>query len=163
MTLLRLVHLFPTLLGTYGDRGNVMARRARARIAVELLRHDGRLRAGVTDGGVVFAVCAGLQVVGNAFSSASGTVAGLELLDVVTVSGQTRAVGEIVVDAGPLGLLSSPCSPAIPAWRTTYSNLRSVEPSTRSTIRTQTPSISSDFEQPTTSVPTSDGRDERPR
>jgi lipid II isoglutaminyl synthase (glutamine-hydrolysing) len=141
MTSLRLVHLFATLLGTYGDRGNVavLVRRARARgievevvsvdaggrvpsdaslyfagggedraqtTAVELLRQDGGLRSGVMDGGVVFAVCAGMQVLGNAFSSVSGTVAGLGLLDVLTVMGQTRAVGGIVGDAGPLGLLT---------------------------------------------------------
>ena len=132
---LRIVVVYPDLLGTYGDGGNglVLARRAERRgipaelieatsddplpsadlytlgggedgpqvQATESLADDGTLARAVEDGAVVFAVCAGYQIVGTTFPTADGTaVPGLGLLDVATVKGGARrAVGEIVVDA----------------------------------------------------------------
>jgi hypothetical protein len=141
---LRVVVVYPDLLGTYGDGGNgvVLARRAawhgipaeliEARSdaplpsgdlytlgggedgpqvqATESLADDGTLSRAVGDGAVVFAVCAGYQIVGTTFPAADGSpVPGLGLLDVATVKGgASRAVGEIVVDAhlGSVGQLT---------------------------------------------------------
>ncbi len=132
------VHLFPTTMNTYGDRGNVAAlsRRAAARDlelewhAVELgneppprcdlvfmgggqdrVQHavadDLRTRrewlAGVVAGGaVVFAVCAGLQLLGRRYVAADGSeLAGLGLLDLETLAakpGEWRLIGNVVVE-----------------------------------------------------------------
>jgi len=133
----RLVWVYPDLLSTYGDRGNllVLARRARLRgLAVEVaevnsdqrvpadgdiyllgggedlpqvlaarrLRADGGLAAAAGQGAVVFAVCAGYQIVGTEFGGADGEpVPGLGLLDVRSSRGERRAVGEITADADP--------------------------------------------------------------
>jgi len=134
---LRVVVVYPDLLGTYGDGGNglVLARRAQWRgieaeliqapsdaplprgdlyclgggedgpqsQAADLLRRDGTLAAAVADGAVVLAVCAGYQIVGHTFPSASGeSLEGLGLLAIDTVKGiGPRAVGEVVAD--PVG------------------------------------------------------------
>lgn len=137
---LRIVSVYPDLLGTYGDRGNaeVLGWRARRRgLAVEtvtVLHHQpvpaggdvyllgggednaqvvaaerlvgprgaGLRRAAAADA-VVFAVCAGYQILGLAFPDDGGTmVRGAGLLDVRSVRYGPRAVGEIVVE--PIGL-----------------------------------------------------------
>src|SRR5437879_4466812 len=114
---LRLVWVYPDLLSTYGDRGNllVLERRARLRgievesvmvnadqpvprqgdiylmgggedlpqvLAARRLRSDGGLRAAAERGAVIFAVCAGYQLLGSEFGGEEGQpVAGLEVLD----------------------------------------------------------------------------------
>jgi lipid II isoglutaminyl synthase (glutamine-hydrolysing) len=137
---IRLVWVYPDLLSTYGDRGNllVLARRARLRgFGVEIAEvnsdqrvpADGdiyllgggedlpqilaarRLAAGGQGGGlgaaaargaVVFAVCAGYQIVGTEFGGADGEpVPGLGLLDISSGRGERRGVGEIVADVDP--------------------------------------------------------------
>ncbi len=134
---LRLVWVFPDLLSTYGDRGNVLVleRRARLRgmpveivevnsdqpvprdgdiylmgggedlpqtLATRRLRADGGLHEAAERGAVVFAVCAGYQMLGNEFGGADDTlVQGLGLLDISSGRGERRAVGEIVADTGP--------------------------------------------------------------
>ena len=130
--MLRIVHVYPTVLGLYGDRGNalVLASRASRRgiaaeivivepaeplpahgdiyllgggedlaqsTAVDLLRADGTLARVVEGGGIVLAVCAGMQVLGHTFQAASGLVTGLGLVDITTVAGESRAVGELLV------------------------------------------------------------------
>jgi lipid II isoglutaminyl synthase (glutamine-hydrolysing) len=131
---LRVVVVYPDLLGTYGDGGNglVLARRAEWRgIEAELiqapsdvplprgdlyclgggedgpqsqaadgLRRDGTLVSAVADGAVVLAVCAGYQIVGRTFPSATGdALEGLGLLAIDTVKGGgPRAVGEVLAD-----------------------------------------------------------------
>jgi lipid II isoglutaminyl synthase (glutamine-hydrolysing) len=134
----RIVLLYPELLGTYGDGGNatILARRLAWRgIAAEVtqvaaheavpaecdmyvlgggedgpqveatreLASQGVLHRSVDRGAVVFAVCAGLQLVGNSFPGRDGgNVAGLGLLDCVTErTGESRAVGELLVAADP--------------------------------------------------------------
>jgi lipid II isoglutaminyl synthase (glutamine-hydrolysing) len=133
----RLVWVYPDLLSTYGDRGNllVLARRARLRgipveiaevnsdqrvpvdgdiyllgggedlpqvLAARRLRADGGLSAAAGRGAVVFAVCAGYQVVGTEFGGAEGEpLPGLGLLDIRSGRGERRGVGEIVADADP--------------------------------------------------------------
>ncbi|MGH3151131.1 MAG: type 1 glutamine amidotransferase [Streptosporangiaceae bacterium] len=133
----RLVWIYPDLLSTYGDRGNllVLARRARLRglpveiaevnsdqqvpaggdiyllgggedlpqiLAARRLRSGGGLSAAVSQGAVVFAVCAGYQIVGTEFGGVEGEpVPGLGLLDISSGRGERRGVGEITADVDP--------------------------------------------------------------
>jgi CobQ-like glutamine amidotransferase family enzyme len=134
---LRLVWVYPDLLSTYGDRGNllVLIRRARLRglevlpievksdepvpddgdiyllgggedlpqiLAAARLRADGGLQRAAERGAVVFAVCAGYQLIGRQFGGVEGEpVAGLGILDVTSGRGDRRGVGEIVADVDP--------------------------------------------------------------
>jgi lipid II isoglutaminyl synthase (glutamine-hydrolysing) len=134
---LRLVWVYPDLLSTYGDRGNllVLIRRARLRglevvpvevksdepvpddgdiyllgggedlpqiLAAARLRADGGLQRAAEGGAVVFAVCAGYQLIGRQFGGVEGEpVAGLGILDVTSGRGDRRGVGEIVADVDP--------------------------------------------------------------
>ena len=134
---LRLVWVYPDLLSTYGDRGNllVLERRARLRginvecvfvnsdqpvprdgdiyllgggedlpqvLAAQRLRADGGLAEAAGRGAVVFAVCAGYQLLGHEFGGADGEpTAGLGILDMRSGRGERRAVGEIVADVDP--------------------------------------------------------------
>jgi|HubBroStandDraft_5_1064220.scaffolds.fasta_scaffold38780_2 CobQ-like glutamine amidotransferase family enzyme len=134
---LRLVWVYPDLLSTYGDRGNllVLSRRARLRgieteaveinsdqpvpadgdiyllgggedlpqiLAANRLRADGGLAAAAQHGAVVFAVCAGYQVLGRQFGGVEGEpVAGLDILDISSGRGDRRGVGELVADVDP--------------------------------------------------------------
>ena len=133
----RLVWVYPDLLSTYGDRGNmlVLERRARLRgigveaigvhadqpvpaqgdiyllgggedlpqiLAANRLRADGGLAAAARQGSVVFAVCAGYQIMGHQFGGVEGEpVAGLALLDITSGRGERRGVGELVADVAP--------------------------------------------------------------
>lgn len=129
----RIVTLFPELLGTYGDGGNatVLARRLQWRdiahdhVTVEAtdaiptagdiylvgggedgpqteaarrLSADGGLHRAVERGAVVFAVCAGMQILGHRFPDGTGhDQPGLGLLDCVTIRvDRPRAVGELL-------------------------------------------------------------------
>jgi CobQ-like glutamine amidotransferase family enzyme len=134
---LRIVWVYPDLLSTYGDRGNllVLERRALLRgieveatqvnsdeavpqqgdiylmgggedlpqiLAARRLRADGGLKSAASRGAVVFAVCAGYQVIGAQFGGVEGEpVAGLEILDISSGRGDRRGVGEIVADVDP--------------------------------------------------------------
>jgi len=137
---LRLVWVYPDLLSTYGDRGNllILARRAHLRglpvecvevrsdqtlpaegdiyllgggedgpqaLAAQRLTADGGLHRAVARGAVVFAVCAGYQLLGASFYAKGAKCAGLALLDLYSDRGPTRAVGELAGDIDPrLGL-----------------------------------------------------------
>ncbi|MER7762926.1 glutamine amidotransferase [Streptomyces sp. NPDC097619] len=139
---LRLVWVYPDLLSTYGDQGNVLVteRRARQRgldvqrvdvrsdqpiptsgdiyligggedrpqrLAAERLSQDGGLERAVSNGAIVFSVCAGYQILGHAFVNDQGQrQPGLGLLDVETVRGDgERCVGDVLADIDPrLGL-----------------------------------------------------------
>lgn len=72
--------------------------------AAELLREDGGLADAVRRGAPVLAVCAGYQILGHRFPVAGGDVDGLGLLDVTTVPGSPRAVGELAAAAVGLPL-----------------------------------------------------------
>jgi CobQ-like glutamine amidotransferase family enzyme len=134
---IRLVWVFPDLLSTYGDRGNllVLTRRAQLRdiqveaievnsdqpvpddgdiyllgggedlpqiLAASRLRADGGLARAAERGAVVFAVCAGYQLVGREFGGVDGErLPGLGILDVTSGRGERRGVGEIVADVDP--------------------------------------------------------------
>jgi CobQ-like glutamine amidotransferase family enzyme len=134
---LRLVWIYPDLLSTYGDRGNllVLARRAQLRgigvqtaqvnsdqripadgdiyllgggedlpqiLAARRLRADGGLAKAASRGAVVFAVCAGYQIIGTEFGGVEGEpVPGLGLVDLRSGRGDRRGVGEITADVDP--------------------------------------------------------------
>jgi lipid II isoglutaminyl synthase (glutamine-hydrolysing) len=132
------VHLYPTTMNTYGDRGNVAAltRRAGLRgievrwhavelgdepparcdlvfmgggqdrvqhaIADDLRRRRQWFESLIADDAVVFAVCAGLQLLGRRYVAADGgVVEGVGVLDLETVAarpGEWRLIGNVVVD-----------------------------------------------------------------
>jgi CobQ-like glutamine amidotransferase family enzyme len=135
----RIGHVYPELLGTYSDFGNVLVleRRlawrgidaeivsvpvgeavpttcdvlvlgggeddAQALACQELQR--GHFKDAIASGTTVFAVCAGLQLLGTTFATSDDdAVAGLDVLDLRTERLSKRAVGEIVTDSpvGPL-------------------------------------------------------------
>ncbi len=134
---LRLVWVYPDLLSTYGDRGNllILERRAALRglpvepvcvnadqpvprqgdiyllgggedlpqiLAARRLRADGGLAAAAGRGAVIFAVCAGYQLIGTEFAGEEGQpLPGLEILDISSGRGDRRAVGEILADVDP--------------------------------------------------------------
>ncbi|HEY2948754.1 MAG TPA: glutamine amidotransferase [Micromonosporaceae bacterium] len=137
---LRIVWIYPDLLSTYGDRGNllILARRAALRgyaveaievrsdqvlpdtadiyligggedgpqaLAAQRLIADGALHRAVDRGAVVLAVCAGYQLLGGSFFAKGTKYAGLDLLDLDSDRGPSRAVGELGGDVDPrLGL-----------------------------------------------------------
>lgn len=139
-SLLRLVWIYPDLLSTYGDRGNllILAHRAESRrilaepimvrsdqavprqadvyligggedgaqsLAAEKLIADGALTEAAGSGKVVFAVCAGYQILGESFVASDAHCTGLGLLDMRSDRGQSRAVGELSGSVDPaLGL-----------------------------------------------------------
>ncbi len=127
---IRIVWVYPDLLSTYGDRGNllILARRANLRgmpteaievrsdqpvpvdadiyllgggedgpqaLAASRLAADGGLARAVDRRAVVFAVCAGYQLLGNSFYAKGQRCPGLGLLDLSSDRGPTRAVGEL--------------------------------------------------------------------
>lgn len=133
---LRLVWVYPDLLSTYGDRGNllILARRADLRglpvechevrsdqplptdgdvylvgggedgpqaLAAQRLTADGGLARAAERGAVVFAVCAGYQLLGESFFAKGAKCTGLGLLDFHSDRGATRAVGELAGDIDP--------------------------------------------------------------
>jgi CobQ-like glutamine amidotransferase family enzyme len=137
---LGIVWVYPDLLSTYGDRGNmlILARRADLRglpvecvetrsdqtlpehgdiyllgggedgpqaLAAQRLIADGALHRAVDRGAVIFAVCAGYQLLGSSFYAKGAECAGLDLLDLYSDRGPSRAVGELAGEVDPrLGL-----------------------------------------------------------
>jgi CobQ-like glutamine amidotransferase family enzyme len=71
-------------------------------LAARRLRGDGGLRAVADRGAVIFAVCAGYQLLGTEFGGEEGQqVAGLEILDMRSGRGDRRGVGEILAEVNP--------------------------------------------------------------
>jgi CobQ-like glutamine amidotransferase family enzyme len=71
-------------------------------LAARRLRADGGLTAAARNGAVIFAVCAGYQLLGLEFGGADGQpVPGLEILNIRSGRGQRRGVGEILADVDP--------------------------------------------------------------
>ena len=137
---IRIVWVYPDLLSTYGDRGNllILARRADLRglpvqtaevrsdqampeqgdiyllgggedgpqaLAAQRLNADRGLHRAVERGAAVLAVCAGYQLLGSSFFAKGEKCAGLDLLDLHSDRGPTRAVGELAGTPDPaLGL-----------------------------------------------------------
>ena len=133
---LRIVWVYPDLLSTYGDRGNllILTRRADLRglpveaievrsdqpvpveadiyllgggedgpqaLAAQRLIADGGLHKAVERQAVVFAVCAGYQLLGASFYAKGQQCTGLELLDLRSDRGPSRAVGELAGEVDP--------------------------------------------------------------
>ncbi len=70
------------------------------RLAVDLLKKSS-FRQRVLNGSHVFAVCAGLQILGNSFSvEGDDAYEGLSLVDVETARGSVRSVGELLTQVG---------------------------------------------------------------
>jgi CobQ-like glutamine amidotransferase family enzyme len=86
------------LLGGGEDRPQILA--------AQRLRGDGALARAAEYGSVIFAVCAGYQLLGTEFGGEEGQpLQGLGLLDIRSTRGERRAVGEIVGEVDPaLGL-----------------------------------------------------------
>jgi len=137
---LRVVWVYPDLLSTYGDRGNmlILAWRARMRgmpvetvevrsderlpdqgdiyllgggedgpqaLAAQRMNLDRGLHRALESGAALLAVCAGYQLVGSSFFAKGEKCAGLDLLDLSSDRGPTRAVGELAGTPAPeLGL-----------------------------------------------------------
>jgi lipid II isoglutaminyl synthase (glutamine-hydrolysing) len=72
-------------------------------LAAERMRESaGALDRARTGGAVVFAVCAGFQLIGHRYETGDGEMLeGLGLVDVTTVGGSPRLIGEIVVEPDP--------------------------------------------------------------
>lgn len=70
-----------------------------------LLRGDNlsTLQMAIERGAVILAVCAGFQIIGNRFAANGQEVDGLGLLDVVSVPGEKRMVGDIKTTSTVLG------------------------------------------------------------
>ena len=138
--------VLPDVLGTYGDDGNALVLRERARrrgidASIErILLHDDippshdlytlgggedsaqllaaarlsaspGLQSAAADGRPIFAVCAGLQVLGHTFRAHGEEAEGVGLLDVTTAPLTRRATGELASEptrAGVTAELSEP-------------------------------------------------------
>ena len=138
--------VLPDVLGTYGDDGNALVLRERARrrgieASIErILLHDDippsydiytlgggedsaqllaaarlsaspGLQSAAADGRPIFAVCAGLQVLGHTFRAHGEEAEGVGLLDVTTAPLPRRATGELASEptrAGVTAELSEP-------------------------------------------------------
>ena len=70
-------------------------------LGAQRLIADGGLHRAVAQGAVVFAVCAGYQLLGTSFFAKGAKCAGLDLLDLHSDRGATRAVGELAGDDRP--------------------------------------------------------------
>ena len=71
-------------------------------LAADYLRENSGVQQAAERGAVVVGVCAGLQVLGRAFTTSDGVVhSGLGLLDVMTEPGKKRSVGEVVIEPDP--------------------------------------------------------------
>ena len=123
--------ILPDILGTYGDDGNALVLRGRARmrgidadiipfklgdtipddlsvytlgggedsaqvLAAEHLIADGGLTRAAANQRPIFAVCAGLQVLGVSFRAHGKLVDGLGLIDATTTPLPSRSIGEVV-------------------------------------------------------------------
>ncbi|KKO82952.1 type 1 glutamine amidotransferase [Corynebacterium otitidis] len=146
MDTLRIGLVLPDVLGTYGDDGNALVLRQRARmrgidaeiirlpvseavpdsldlytlgggedsaqiIAAEHLIADGGLTRAAFKGAPIFAVCAGLQVLGESFRAGNRVVDGLGLLDVTTTALDKRAIGEVASTPTKKGITASLTEP----------------------------------------------------
>lgn len=138
--------ILPDVLGTYGDDGNALVLRQRARmrgmdaeivrvalgepvpesldvytlgggedtaqiLAAEHLLADGGLRRAASAGRPIFAVCAGLQVLGASFRASGRMVDGVGLIDATTAALHSRAIGEVASTPAGSGITSELTEP----------------------------------------------------
>ena len=138
--------VLPDVLGTYGDDGNALVLRERARrrgidasierimlhddvppshdlytlgggedsaqlLAAARLSASPGLQAAAADGRPIFAVCAGLQVLGHTFRAHGNQVEGVGLLDVTTAPLTRRATGELASEPTRAGITAELSEP----------------------------------------------------
>lgn len=138
--------VLPDVLGTYGDDGNALVLRERARrrgidasierimlhddvppscdlytlgggedsaqlLAAARLTASPGLQAAAADGRPIFAVCAGLQVLGHTFRAHGNEVEGVGLLDVTTAPLTRRATGELASEPTRAGITAELSEP----------------------------------------------------
>ncbi|WKD56692.1 cobyric acid synthase [Corynebacterium capitovis DSM 44611] len=143
---IRIGLILPDVLGTYGDDGNALVLRQRARmrgvaaeieritlnddvpadcdvytlgggedsaqvIAAARLAASPGLQAAVADGRPVFAVCAGMQVLGHTFTAHGETVEGIGLIDATTTPMSARAIGEVASTPSHAGVTAELTEP----------------------------------------------------
>lgn len=78
----------------------------------DLMKREQELRAAIKDGLVVLAICGGYQLLGQYYQITDGTrIPGLGILDLWTIAGPKRLIGNVVVDCAgrqfPLSTLST--------------------------------------------------------
>lgn len=138
--------VLPDVLGTYGDDGNALVLRQRARlrgidaeirrvllnedipadcdvytlgggedsaqvIAAARLAASPGLQAAAADGRPIFAVCAGMQVLGHSFYAHGTEAQGISLLDVSTQPLPSRVIGEVAARPTRAGVTSALTEP----------------------------------------------------
>jgi len=82
------------LLGGGQDRDQVL-------VAEELIRQAPRLREAVAEGACLLAVCGGYQLLGHRYHGHQGDdIPGTALVDLETVAGSSRLIGNVLVDCG---------------------------------------------------------------
>lgn len=65
----------------------------------DLMKRENELKAAIEDGLVVLTICGGYQLLGEYYQTAEGTrIPGLGILDLWTVAGTKRLIGNVVVD-----------------------------------------------------------------
>ena len=73
-------------------------------LSLEAIRRDDVLPTAIEGGAVVLAVCAGFQIIGNSFHASGKEVEGLGFLDVKSIPGKERFVGDIKVKSTILNM-----------------------------------------------------------
>jgi CobQ-like glutamine amidotransferase family enzyme len=82
------------LLGGGQDRDQVL-------VADELIRQAPRLREALAEGACLLAVCGGYQLLGHRYHGHQGDdIPGTGLVDLETVAGSSRLIGNVLVDCG---------------------------------------------------------------
>jgi CobQ-like glutamine amidotransferase family enzyme len=99
-----------------------------ALIADDFVRHQGpAVRAAIDDGLVLLAICGGYQLLGHYFLTHTGErLPGIGAIDVHTVGGDVRLIGNIVIEAGGLGLEASNSDLLSPSLQPPASSLKIV-------------------------------------
>ena len=80
------------LLGGGADRDQLA-------VCHELQKQREKLAAYVADGGVLLAICGGYQLLGHSYMMGSERVEGLHVLDLETVAGDTRLIGNVAIES----------------------------------------------------------------
>jgi CobQ-like glutamine amidotransferase family enzyme len=82
------------LLGGGQDRDQVL-------VAQELIRQAPRIREAIAEGACMLAVCGGYQLLGHRYHGHQGDdIPGTGLVDLETVAGDSRLIGNVLVDCG---------------------------------------------------------------
>ncbi len=69
-------------------------------VAKDLVRHATALQSAADAGAAQLYVCGGIQLAGDSYTTADGTkLPGLGILDLVTEAGDSRLIGDLVIDA----------------------------------------------------------------